>query len=198
VFTAWYALSPYIKQIRFVFKGLMHALHMAAGLIFPYSIVLITLEENADHEGSKEACRPWRLLCEVQTLKFLSNSTGYEARSPSLLYLLVHSRCRGCLFSLDHTQTHTTFGMTPLDEGSARRRDLYMTTQTLYKRQTSMLPVGFEPTIPASARPQTYALDRAVTGIGDMRLLVWNFFKLQLLSASLETCFKQPESTLSA
>jgi hypothetical protein len=22
VFTAWYALSPYIKQIRFVFKGL--------------------------------------------------------------------------------------------------------------------------------------------------------------------------------
>jgi hypothetical protein len=29
-----------------------------------------------------------------------------------------------------------------------------------------MLPVGFEPTIPASARPQTYALDRAATGIG--------------------------------
>jgi hypothetical protein len=30
-----------------------------------------------------------------------------------------------------------------------------------------MPPVGFEPTIPASARPQTYALDRAATGIGD-------------------------------
>jgi hypothetical protein len=29
-----------------------------------------------------------------------------------------------------------------------------------------MPPVGFEPTIQASARPQTYALDRAVTGIG--------------------------------
>jgi hypothetical protein len=26
-------------------------------------------------------------------------------------------------FSLDHTQTHTTVGRTPLDEGSARRRD---------------------------------------------------------------------------
>jgi hypothetical protein len=24
-------------------------------------------------------------------------------RSPSLFYLLVHSRCRGCLFALDHT-----------------------------------------------------------------------------------------------
>jgi hypothetical protein len=29
-----------------------------------------------------------------------------------------------------------------------------------------MPPVEFEPTIPASARPQTYALDRAATGIG--------------------------------
>jgi hypothetical protein len=26
VFTAWYALSPYIKQIRFVSKGLMHGI----------------------------------------------------------------------------------------------------------------------------------------------------------------------------
>jgi hypothetical protein len=54
-------------------------------------------------------------------------------RSPSLFYLPVHSRCRGCLYSLDHTQTHTTVGSTPLDEGSARRRDLYLTTQTLYE-----------------------------------------------------------------
>jgi hypothetical protein len=29
-----------------------------------------------------------------------------------------------------------------------------------------MPPVRFEPTIPASARPQTCALDRAATGIG--------------------------------
>jgi hypothetical protein len=29
-----------------------------------------------------------------------------------------------------------------------------------------MPPVGFEPAIPASARPQTYALDRAASGIG--------------------------------
>jgi hypothetical protein len=30
-----------------------------------------------------------------------------------------------------------------------------------------MPPLGFEPTIPASTRPQTYALDRAATGIGE-------------------------------
>jgi hypothetical protein len=72
------------------------------------------------------------------------------------------------IFTWSHSDTHTRVGRTPLDEGSARRRDLYLTTQTLYKRQTSMPPVGFEPTIPASARPHTYALDRAATGIGQM------------------------------
>jgi hypothetical protein len=72
----------------------------------------------------------------------------------------------GFVISFDYTQTHTTVSRTPLDEGSAHRRDLYLTTQTLYKRQKSMPAVGSEPTIPASARPQTYSLDRPATGIG--------------------------------
>ena len=67
---------------------------------------------------------------------------------------------------LDHTQRRTTFGRTPLDEWSARRRDLYLTTHNAHNRQTSMPPVGFEPTISAGERPQTYALDRAATGTG--------------------------------
>jgi hypothetical protein len=37
------------------------------------------------------------------------------------------------VIALDHTHAYTTVGRTPLDEGSARRRDLYLTTQTLYK-----------------------------------------------------------------
>jgi hypothetical protein len=36
-----------------------------------------------------------------------------------------------------------------------------------------MTPLGFEPTIPASVRPQTYALDRAATAIGVTRPLVY-------------------------
>jgi hypothetical protein len=87
-------------------------------------------------------------------------------RSPSLFDLLVHSWCRGFLFSLDYTQTHSTVGRTPLDEGLARCRDLYLTTQTLDKRQTSIPPVGFEPMLPVSALPQTYAWGRAATGTG--------------------------------
>jgi hypothetical protein len=70
--------------------------------------------------------------------------------------------CRGFTITL----RHTTLSRTPLDEGSARRRDLYLTKNNTHKRQTSMPPTGFEPTIPASERPQTHALDRAATGIG--------------------------------
>ena len=39
-------------------------------------------------------------------------------------------------------------------------------TQHIHNRQTSVLPVGFEPATPASERPQIYALDHAATGIG--------------------------------
>jgi len=67
---------------------------------------------------------------------------------------------------LDHTQRRTTVGKTPLDEWSARRRDLYLTTLNTHNRQTSMPPVGCEPTITAGERLQTYALDRGVTGTG--------------------------------
>jgi hypothetical protein len=38
---------------------------------------------------------------------------------------------------------HTTLGRTPLDEGPARRRDLYLTTLNTHKRLTSMPPVGY-------------------------------------------------------
>ena len=38
---------------------------------------------------------------------------------------------------------------------------------TKHNRQTSMPPVGFEPTISAGERLQTYALDRAATGTGN-------------------------------
>jgi len=59
---------------------------------------------------------------------------------------------------LDHTQRRTTVGRTSLDEWWARRRDLYLTTHNTHKRQTRMPPAGFEPAIPASECPQTYAV----------------------------------------
>ena len=75
------------------------------------------------------------------------------------------------LMFLDHTQRRSTVGRTPLDEGSPRRRDLYMTTHNTHNRQTSMLRMRFEPTISADERPQTYTLDRAATGTGSVLVL---------------------------
>jgi len=46
---------------------------------------------------------------------------------------------------------HTALDRTHMDEWSARRRDL--TTHYTHKRQTSMPPAGFEPTITPSERP---------------------------------------------
>jgi len=59
---------------------------------------------------------------------------------------------------LNHTQRRIAVGRTPLDEWSARHRDLYLKIHTLHSQQTCIhAPVGFEPTIPAGERPQTYA-----------------------------------------
>ena len=66
----------------------------------------------------------------------------------------------------DHTQWHITVGTTPLDEWSARRRDLYLTTRNPPKRKTYMLSAILEPAIPATDRPLTLALDRLAGGIG--------------------------------
>jgi len=62
-----------------------------------------------------------------------------------ILFLIVLWRCsptRAMASSftrfLDHTQRRTTFGRTPLDEWTDRRRDFYPTTHNSYKRQTSM------------------------------------------------------------
>jgi len=65
------------------------------------------------------------------------------------------------LMSLDHTQRHTTVCRTPLDERSARRRDLYLTTHDTHNRQISMPPVGFEPTISAGEQPAAAYLLRS-------------------------------------
>ena len=75
---------------------------------------------------------------------------------------------------LDHTKRRATGGRTPLDELSVRCRELHLTTHnTWHNRQTSVPPVGFEPTISEGERSQTYVLDRAAAGIGVRLYMVW-------------------------
>ena len=67
---------------------------------------------------------------------------------------------------LDHIQRRNTVGRTSLDEWKARRGDLCLATHNSHDRQISMPTVGFEITISAGERQQTYALDHAATGPG--------------------------------
>jgi hypothetical protein len=62
-----------------------------------------------------------------------------------------------------HTHTHISLGRPSLEEGSARSRELCLTTTNIYSRQPAMPQAGFEPAIPESERPQTQALDRPAT-----------------------------------
>ena len=100
-------------------------------------------------------CRLSSQYTDVVCMYVFDATTSQRARSSSFTRFL------------DHTQRRTTVGKTPLDEWSARRRDLYQTTHNTHNRQDIHAPpVGFEPTISAGERPQTYALDRAATGTG--------------------------------
>jgi hypothetical protein len=60
----------------------------------------------------------------------------------------------------------TTVSRTPLNKWSARRRYFYLTSHNTHKRETSLSPEEFEPTIPTNERLQTHTLDRAATGTG--------------------------------
>jgi hypothetical protein len=99
--------------------------------------------------------------------------------------LPTHCRCRGLLLHLVTLKHTHTFGRTPLDEGPARRRDLYL-TNTQHSQETDIhTTVGFEPTIPTSERPRTHTLDRATRClVFDSKLLT----DLYLNKISLARC----------
>jgi len=63
------------------------------------------------------------------------------------------------------THSNTMFGRTFLDERSACRRAVCLTTHNPHKRQTSMPLAAFEPEVPSSKWPQTHSVDHAATGI---------------------------------
>jgi hypothetical protein len=84
-----------------------------------------------------------------------------------------------------------TLGRTPLDEWSTRRKGLYLHRTTQHRNttdKTSMPRTRFEPKIPVTKRPQTYALDRAATGTG---VSVSRSLHFNNCSASFFTTFLQ-------
>ena len=82
-----------------------------------------------------------------------------------------HQWCRASSFTrfLDHTQTHHTLqDYSERVDNSSQRPD-----NTQHSQQTNIhARVGFEPTISADKRPQTYALDNAATGTGPPIMII--------------------------
>ena len=72
--------------------------------------------------------------------------------------LLIHEVSRS------HNDAPHSVGL--LDELSARRRDLYLTTHNIHNRQTSTPSAGLEFAFSVGQRLQIHALDRAATGTG--------------------------------
>jgi hypothetical protein len=66
------------------------------------------------------------------------------------------------------TLRHTTHGRTPLGSDGPVAEIPTRTIHNILKRQTSKLPAGFEPAIPASEGPENDALDGAATGISSV------------------------------
>ena len=102
--------------------------------------------------------------------------TRYKPRffSPSSLWRCGPMRGHGLLNledSRSYKKTHHSRQDSSGQVISSSQRPLPHNTQ--HSQQTSMPPVGFEPTISAGERPQTHALDRAATGTGTLRLEPW-------------------------
>jgi len=79
--------------------------------------------------------------------------------------LIVSVECHCCTWSYS---TAHKIGRTPLDEGSASHKYIYLTPHNIHSSRTSIHQVGFELAIPASKRPQTYALDPAAIGVAKL------------------------------
>ena len=81
--------------------------------------------------------------------------------------LLIHEVSRS------HTTTHhTRYDSSGRMIGPTQRPLPGNTYTHTHTKQTSMPPVGFEPTTSAGEQPQTYAFDRAATGTGSSRYRV--------------------------
>jgi len=78
-------------------------------------------------------------------------------------------------------------GRTSLVDWSASHRDRYLITHNTHKRQTSIPPVVFEPTVPATERLQTHTQDHAATGICSSYMIGIPKFQLLMWCSGSDT-----------
>jgi len=96
--------------------------------------VVVQFPASARDFSFSDLCRQAQGPKQPLTCQVLLEDKGARASSNSSQWAKTSSFTR----FLDHTQRRTAVGRTPLDEWSARRRDLYLTTHNNHNRQISM------------------------------------------------------------
>jgi len=126
--------TVYFNFIIFVTNNLkkIHKNVGDCGIIRILSVLRMSVLKNpfgnsVDYSGTKKRSGNYKYTC-VYFVCFWSNSPQW-ARASSFTRFL------------DHTQRHTTVGMSPLDEWSARGRDLYLTTHTKLTTDSHSCPI---------------------------------------------------------
>jgi len=134
---------------------------------------------GCDTSGNISPCAvALRRTCRCTEFHRVKNA---NLRHPSAMFLCLFvwfwrntpqwARAASCTWFLDqHNDAAQSVGLLwTSDQLVAETYSL--TTHDSHNRETSMWPVGFEPTISAGERPQNYALDRAATGTGVWRTI---------------------------
>ena len=178
-FAANYRLHT--RQDRWTQKELAFTSTKNATKPNPFKMIPLQPTRKENNWETKETTERTTVTLETERAKWPNPGclwwwhTGWSVRLVSYLFVFGATApqwARASLFTMFLDQTRsTTVGRTPLGEWSARPRDLYLTKHNTHNTQTFMPPVGFEPTISTGERPQTYDLDRAVTGTGATFLL---------------------------
>ena len=113
-------------------------------------------------------CRQWSPLVQVIFFLFVFGATAPQwARTSSFTRFL------------DHTQRRITVSRTSLDEWSACRRDLYLTTRNTHKTDIHA-PMRFEPTISAALRLRPSATGTGSPGCNPPNILTTSGLITQL------------------
>jgi hypothetical protein len=125
------------------------------------------MRQDTSHEGIKHRKTNTLMEWDLRDETHISSAVFllFFFLSLSSFYLLIVGVEICCIWSHSTTHTHThmhmhALGSTPLYDWSARHSHI------THKIQISIPPMGFEPTIPASERPQACALDSTGTGVG--------------------------------
>jgi len=107
--------------------------------VFNWNICLCRCQEyNVKLSVGKEGVCIFRVFRIVSDFEHMYVVTWSDSKLVHNYNLMIFQWASSFTRFLDHIQRHTTFGRTPLDEWSARRRDLYLTTHNTHNRQTSI------------------------------------------------------------